>query len=83
MHPGLWAESTQPGLVRELSVDSDMSVTVVVRVPSDYDGVLLGINATDPADPPREFKADWDLTTDTSAHYRFIRLSDAGASIKS
>ena len=53
-----------------------MTSTIVVRVPADYDGILLGINVTDPADPDKELTADWNLETDDPSHYRFIRLSD-------
>ena len=76
MYPGSWTESAQPDLARELVIDSDMTSTIVVRVPADYDGILLGINVTDPADPDKELTADWDLETDDPSHYRFIRLSD-------
>ena len=48
MYPGSWTESTQPDLAREIVIDSDMTSTIVVRVPADYDGILLGINVTDP-----------------------------------
>ena len=76
MYPGSWTESTQPDLAREIVIDSDMTSTIVVRVPADYDGILLGINVTDPADPDKELTADWNLETDDPSHYRFIRLSD-------
>ena len=75
MYPGSWTESTQPDLAREIVIDSDMTSTIVVRVPADYDGILLGINVTDPADPDKELTADWNLETDDPSHYRFIRLS--------
>ena len=58
-------------------IDSAMSVQVVVRAPADYDGLLLGLNVVDPADPEKEIREDWDLETDDPAHYRFFRLSDA------
>ena len=77
MTPGSWSGSTQPGLVREMAIDSAMSVQVVVRAPADYDGLLLGLNVVDPADPEKEIREDWDLETDDPAHYRFFRLSDA------
>ena len=77
MTPGSWSGSTQPGLVREMVIDSAMSVQVVVRAPADYDGLLLGLNVVDPADPEKEIREDWDLETDDPAHYRFFRLSDA------
>ena len=75
MYPGSWTESTQPDLVREIVIDSDMTSTIVARAPADYDGLLLGINVTDPADPDKELTADWNLETDDPSHYRFIRLS--------
>ena len=75
MYPGSWTESTQPDLVREIVIDSDMTSTIVARAPADYDGLLLGINVTDPADPDKELAADWNLETDDPSHYRFIRLS--------
>ena len=77
MTSGDWTGSTQPGLVREMVIDSAMSIQVVVRVPEDYDGVLLGLNVVDPADPEKEISEDWNLETDDPSHYRFFRLSDA------
>lgn len=76
MAPGNWTDSTQAGLDQELYIDSAMAVTVVVRAPADYDGVLLGVNVEDPADPSKEIREDWNLETDDPAHYQFIRLSD-------
>lgn len=79
MSTGSWTQSTQPELVQERWIDSAMSVTIVVRAPADYDGVLLGINVTDPADPEKKITEDWDLAADDPSHFRFVRLSDYSA----
>ena len=79
MSTGSWTQSTQPELVQERWIDSAMSVTIVVRAPADYDGVLLGINVTDPADPEKAITEDWDLAADDPSHFRFVRLSDYSA----
>lgn len=77
MDSGSWVESTQSGLSQERFIDSAMSVTFVVRAPADYDGVLLGLNVTDPADPDKAITEAWNLETDDPSHYVFLRLSDA------
>ena len=77
MDTGSWVESTQSGLSQERFIDSAMSVTFVVRAPADYDGVLLGLNVTDPADPDKAITEAWNLETDDPSHYVFLRLSDA------
>ena len=74
---GSWVESQTSGVERELPIESAMSVTFTVRVPEEYDGVLLGVNVTDAPDPDRTPAEEWDLTVDDPSHFRFIRLSDA------
>lgn len=74
---GSWVESQVPGVERELPIESSMSVTFTVRVPEEYDGVLLGVNVTAAPDPDRTTTEEWDLTVDDPSYFRFIRLSDA------
>lgn len=68
--------SSQPGLDWECVIDAVQEVVYTVRAPADYDGLLLGINITDPPDPERAIQPEWDLETDDPAHYEFVRLSD-------
>ena len=76
MSYGDWAPSDEAGLTREITVTATQDVTFSVRVPEGYDGVLLGVNVTDPADPEKVIQAEWDLETDDPTHYEFVRLSD-------
>ena len=76
---GDWQESSRPGLDREITVDTYQDVTYTVRVPEDYDGVLLGVNIVDSPDPERTIQIQWDLEADDPAHYEFVRLSDHAA----
>ena len=76
MDYGDWTESSRPGLEREITIDAVQEAVYTVRVPADYDGVLLGVNIVDPPDPERVIQTEWDLETDDPAHYEFVRLSD-------
>ena len=78
LSPGAWEQSSQSGLAWEQYIDSAMSVTITMRAPADYDGVLLGINVTDPADPQRTVGEEWDLEADDPSHFRFVRLWETG-----
>ena len=78
LSPGAWEQSSQSGLAWEQYIDSAMSVTITMRAPADYDGVLLGINVTDPADPQRTVGEEWDLEADDPSHFRFVRLWKTG-----
>lgn len=74
---GSRVERQEAGVERELPIESAMSVTFTVRVPEEYDGVLLGVNVTAAPDPDRTATEEWDLTVDDPSCFRFIRLSDA------
>lgn len=76
MDYGDWTESDRPEAAREICIDSYMSAEMVVRVPVGYDGVLLGLNVIDSADPEKAITEAWNLETDNPAHYQFVRLSD-------
>lgn len=76
MDYGDWQESSRPGLNREITVDAWQDVTYTLRVPQDYDGVLLGVNVVDPPDLNRTIQIPWDLEADDPAHYEFVRISD-------
>ncbi len=66
----------QSGGAREIPVEAFQEVTFSIRVPQGYDGVLLGVNVVDPADPEKQLQEEWNLETDDPAHYEFVRLSD-------
>ena len=76
MDYGDWTSSSQPGADREIQVDAFQDVTFTVRVPDGYDGILLGVNIQDAADPQRVIQTDWDLAAEDPSHYEFVRLSD-------
>ena len=76
MDYGDWQESSRPGLNREITIDAWQDVTYTLRVPQDYDGVLLGVNIVDPPDLNRTIQIPWDLAVDDPAHYEFVRISD-------
>ena len=51
-------------------------MTYTLRVPQDYDGVLLGVNIVDSPDLNRTIQTQWDLGADDPAHYEFVRISE-------
>ena len=71
---GQWTAGQQSDFAWERAVNADMSVTITVQAPAEYDGLLIGLNITDPADPYRQVQEDWDLSADEPSHFRFNRL---------
>ena len=78
MEVGPWTRSDREDAAWEMTVHSAMSITWTIRAPANYDGLLLGVNVTDPADPEKEIREEWDLETDDPSHYRFVRLLPTG-----
>ncbi len=80
-HEG-WTASSQPGVSQEVQINPFQDVTYTVRVPADYDGLLIGVNITDPGDPEQTITEEWDLETEDPSHYRFISLKEESTSLR-
>lgn len=66
-----WVESQDPDYTYEIRSDLVYRMTLTVRAPADYDGLLLGINVVD--QPTSADTAD-SLASSNLSHYRFVRL---------
>ena len=47
-------------------------ITMTVRAPANYDGLMLGLNVVDAPNPSAAASS---LTSGSLSHYRFVRLS--------
>lgn len=66
-----WVESEESDYTYEIHSDLVYRMTLTVRAPGDYDGLLLGLNIVD--QPSSAAGAD-SLASVNLSHYRFIRL---------
>lgn len=66
-----WVESEDPNYTYEIHSDLVYRMTLTVRAPADYDGLMLGINVVDAPSPTA---GTGSLTSENPSHYRFIRL---------
>ena len=66
-----WVESEDPAYTYEIHSDLVYQITLTVRAPADYDGLLVGLNVVD---QPTATDAKLNLSSANLSHYRFVRI---------
>ena len=68
-----WVESEQPEFTYEIHSDLVYRITMTVRAPGDYDGLMLGLDTVGQPSSVKEEQVD--LTSVNVDGYRFTRLN--------
>ena len=66
-----WVESESPEYTYEIHSDLVYRMTMTVRAPADYDGLMLGLNVVDQPDVTPSTDS---LSSGNLSNYRFVRL---------
>ncbi len=66
-----WVESQSAEYTYEIHSDMVYRITMTVRAPANYDGLMLGLNVVDAPNPSAAASS---LTSGSLSHYRFVRL---------